>query len=1827
MTQVNIYGHGPFIGSTGYSIHTREFFTALGDLFPVKIRNFTSGDTMLSIKQKSLLGSVSPAPDKNLFNIVIAESIGSKYLTDNYEETKILYNVWESTLQPTDFFNKALEFDQLWVPSEWQKECSINQGYPEDRVFVVPEGVNEKFKPPEEKIEKVDDVFRFLLVGKWEYRKATAEIIQCFLKTFNDDKIKLRILATNNFSNKSVVDNLIDLGIDPTDDRLEIIDFIDDDSYLTILQTSDVFVSCSRSEGWNLPLIEAMAVGLPSICSNCSGQMEFAKHGAILVDIVEERPASLNNITFPGNYYEPDFEHLCSIMEDVYENYSFYKKEALKTSDIIREKFSWEAAAIKAKNIIDNYDFSITNKIKNVDVITVATHETDGLKLLRKSCSLNNIKLNILGFNKKWTDFYMKAQELHSYLKTKDDDTIILFIDGYDSYFLTGINNIIHKFISMNCGILFSAEKNCSPDKSLINKYPEVTTPFRFLNAGGFIGYAGALKPMVDELIHLRSTEKNNNMYSDQYLWTRCYLDNKDKIKLDINCDIFQTLHSTSIDDFTLVGGGYKNNITGSFPCILHANGRSDDVFKSLLFKIYTTEILDVDLNTDNKQLKITFLYKGLPTVASCSIKDEDTGRVLYSSTMKLENNFNYFIQANQNSRDFNNISFSISNPNYKFTKQFKLPISNKRAFIITWFGAIPHWFDYFIKSCKHNKEFDFIIFTDQIMCNSTDNNIIFYRFSLNDFNNLIKIKLNKDFEIKNSYKLCDFKAMYGYLFEDYLTGYGYWGFCDIDLIWGNLGDFFNESLEQGVDIITLGADTEDLHYRIAGPCTLVKNNNYLTKSFMLVPEYEDVFKTQDYINFEEKSWDLWLKAQRNVELQIILNAQAWENGVVSDEAVWINGKLYLPSNREIAMYHFRTKDKLFIDTISGFKILPPAKNNIPDVIDNRDDLIFITGGDSEYMPLISVLAKSIEKFSKYKLVVYGYNCEVPFDNVIKRTIVIDNEDLTTNIKKSSYLVAKERCCIDVINQNYAKNYVWIDGDSFVSKSIDKISKYSTRLINYPLINSHIHDTIWDNRDITTPIERKLLDDLGVGTRKHYPWLHACLFIFNNECKGFFEEVLRIYNTSDKSYFKLLTDELVLNCLIEQKNLNDHMDVHDFDTYNAEHFNMFLDGNYIDAYKQFSNMLSDNLSRHAKLPSSEDDIYIFHGQKSFEGAEKLYKKYLKKIETKSNYFYVPHSNKLVDLKIDTSLLRYTYKEVFEHREYDYPNCTVQKDDVVVDCGANIGIFTRYASSKLAKQIISIEPAPSNYNCLVKNTADLDNCILFNRAVSNVLSTKTLFLDVNSGGHSFISYDINNTKTGKDVEVDCITIDTLFDTGVVEKIDFLKVDVEGAELEIFEGISDINLQKINKMAIEYHHAKFNFDEDVRSNFIDRLVKNGFEYSLVHLGSNNALQMIYVWKDVTIKICPDNIIINHHFINGPFCEVKGPSHLTGTYTVEFINSDTNKLVWVKKDLSINCWAKANIKWFIKWKIRVIDNTTGTVIREINFDPTGRRIYIALDSKSLGDTLAWFPYVDEFRKKWNCTVVVSTFWNDLLSPAYPELLFVKPGTVVENLYGMYTVGWYSFDENKNPANYRSLPLQQTASDILGLGEFKEVNVKLQIPHVAPPKYKYICIAIHSTAQCKYWNNPDGWSNLISWFNSIGYKVHFISKEENGYMGNFINGEFIDKSGNASIEDRIIDLYNAELFVGVGSGLSWLAHAVGTPVVLISGFSEVYTEFTPAVRIINKDVCHGCFNRYKLDASDWNWCPEHKNFECTRNITSDDVIQQILDSGLVKILQLRES
>ena len=352
---------------------------------------------------------------------------------------------------------------------------------------------------------------------------------------------------------------------------------------------------------------------------------------------------------------------------------------------------------------------------------------------------------------------------------------------------------------------------------------------------------------------------------------------------------------------------------------------------------------------------------------------------------------------------------------------------------------------------------------------------------------------------------------------------------------------------------------------------------------------------------------------------------------------------------------------------------------------------------------------------------------------------------------------------------------------------------------------------------------------------------------------------------------------------------------------------------------------------------------------------------------------------------------------------------------------------------------------------------------------------------------------------------------------------------------------------------------------------------------------------------------NVTLNSYCVDGYYIELN--TNIDNPFKVEVYDEKEN-LVY-KTELTSGMYSKLSRKYHTKWKTKLqVDDLTF----EHEFNLENGRVFIVFESSSLGDTLAWMPYCEEFRKKHNCHVVVSSFMNSMFEDQYPEIEFVGRGVVVSNINALYRFGWF-YDSDKEPEVPNTIPLQKAATNILGL-DFTEIRPKLSFtPGTRPIDEKYVTIGMSTTAGCKEWSHPNGWQTLINYLNDVGYKVAVIQKES------FLGIEnVLDWTGDKPLEERMRQIYHSEFYIGLGSGLSWLAWAVNKHVVMISNFSEDGHEFTDnTTRITNPLVCNGCWNNpnFKFDKGDWYWCPVHKGtdrqFECHKSITPEMVINQI--------------
>ncbi len=179
-------------------------------------------------------------------------------------------------------------------------------------------------------------------------------------------------------------------------------------------------------------------------------------------------------------------------------------------------------------------------------------------------------------------------------------------------------------------------------------------------------------------------------------------------------------------------------------------------------------------------------------------------------------------------------------------------------ALVIPYFGKKPSYFNVWKYSALKNKSVDFIFFTD-IESISAEENIKVNKITFTDFVSLFKNKFDFEISLSAPYKLCDFKPTYGYVLEDYLKGYDFWGHCDVDLIFGDVRTFITEEILNSFDkILELG------HF------TLYKNTKENNKVFMACAGYKDYdykkcLSCKDAMYFDEALGTRFIFDKQNV--------------------------------------------------------------------------------------------------------------------------------------------------------------------------------------------------------------------------------------------------------------------------------------------------------------------------------------------------------------------------------------------------------------------------------------------------------------------------------------------------------------------------------------------------------------------------------------------------------------------------------------------------------------------------------------------------------------------------------------------------------------------------------------------------------------------------------------------------------------------------------------------------------------------------------------------------------------------------------------------------
>jgi len=350
---------------TGYALSSREFVLELdrqnvwvnykylygpGTVFGVPEPQQVTGPYLLGSIQRR---KIEPS------GVQVSYGQADAFKT-KYGEYKIGFTMLEVDGLPASWVQSANMMDEVWTPSTFNRETFKRSGVTKP-IHVIPLGVNPAYFNPGIKGYRIDGPFTFLTMFEWGQRKAP----EILLKAFNDEfgsseDVVLICKAYNQDPAVHIQAQVRNYYLKDSGGRIvfSINEVVPSYQLGSIYRSVDCFVLASRGEGWGLPILEAMACGLPVIATNWSAQSDFISNDtAYLLDVERLRPAEAKCPYYEGfNWAEPSYEHLRSLMRHVFENRDEAKTLGVRASAEVLTKWSWEQSVKKILARLDELD-------------------------------------------------------------------------------------------------------------------------------------------------------------------------------------------------------------------------------------------------------------------------------------------------------------------------------------------------------------------------------------------------------------------------------------------------------------------------------------------------------------------------------------------------------------------------------------------------------------------------------------------------------------------------------------------------------------------------------------------------------------------------------------------------------------------------------------------------------------------------------------------------------------------------------------------------------------------------------------------------------------------------------------------------------------------------------------------------------------------------------------------------------------------------------------------------------------------------------------------------------------------------------------------------------------------------------------------------------------------------------------------------------------------------------------------------------------------------------------------------------------------------------
>lgn len=264
---------------------------------------------------------------------------------------RIGFSMLEVTGIPDDWVAQCNLMDEVWVPSRFNVETFRNSGVTRP-IHVIPLGVDPDYFHPQIKARRFSEKFTFLSVFEWGERKAPEVLLRAFCAAFTDkDDVVLVLKTDNRDGDVNVAQQIASLNLPRNAPKIVLLYNQELPGYQlgSLYRAADCFVTATRGEGWGMPILEAMACGLPTIATAWSAQTEFLRDDLCYpVRVARLIPAVAKCPYYVGyEWADPDMEHLVHQLRYVYEHRDEARATGLRAAEVVARDWTWDRAAEK----------------------------------------------------------------------------------------------------------------------------------------------------------------------------------------------------------------------------------------------------------------------------------------------------------------------------------------------------------------------------------------------------------------------------------------------------------------------------------------------------------------------------------------------------------------------------------------------------------------------------------------------------------------------------------------------------------------------------------------------------------------------------------------------------------------------------------------------------------------------------------------------------------------------------------------------------------------------------------------------------------------------------------------------------------------------------------------------------------------------------------------------------------------------------------------------------------------------------------------------------------------------------------------------------------------------------------------------------------------------------------------------------------------------------------------------------------------------------------------------------------------------------------------